>query len=100
MDDLTNYFSAQDEIETLKGEVASLKKQLITRTKALSRNKIAFAKFRAKHGKKIPTRGDKANDLIRAKLSGELSITYDEIALKCFLSVRTIHKYKLRIKNK
>ena len=91
MTEISEYMSNQDEIVRLNKKVRRLQ-QLNSKWKRM------FEKLKSDNPTIKMTRSIKAKSLVQAWIAGDKSLTFREIAVKCFLSVETVKNisYKLR----
>ena len=91
MDDLslTSYFSKQQEIDSLKKQVAELEKRVKLEIKAKSKYKRLWENLRGKQTVR-ESRCEKARKVIAKRHSGEIKITLKEIAETHFLGYSTV----------
>ncbi len=103
MNELTKYFDLQnkikelseeidlrEQIKQLTTEVESLKHTVMLARKNASKHQRANAKLREKYGLKVPSRCEKARELIKQREDGKLEITLKAISEKCFLGYSTV----------
>ena len=81
-----------------KNKIIELKKQVVLLQKVNSKWKRKFEKLKSDNPTIKKTRSLNAAVLVKAWIDGDRSLTFKEMAVKCFLSLETIKNisYKLR----
>lgn len=92
-DDMSIYFSNQDRIKELERQVVNL-------ISGKSKWKLRFEKLQGKQPKKvaIPSRKSKAIPLIINWHNGDKSLTFKQIAEKCFLTCNDIRTISCKLR--